>query len=289
MLYTYVILSNHKKLLFIPYHIQTNEQKKQRDILIKLSNNEINMLNNLKLYNDFYGNWICHLILWKNKTNYWLDPNLIEFLKLNKKKPYIYIKLSVHLMDDANSRHSNIIIVDNVNKIVERFEPYGEMIFTNSQEINLMIVEQIANPLKYTFNFAQPFPGFQTRSDEYGKYNKNYGDPIGYCLAWSFLYLDIKMNLIKVKSKINPIDFINWYIINKFESDFKIDTRTNKTNKYILFIRYYARYLDNRKNNLIMKFGLEPGILYQNDTDYETSLYISKCICTKLKKLYNII
>lgn len=288
MLYTCAILSDYKNILFIPCHIQTDVEKTKRKTLLKLSNNEITVLNILKSYNEFFGDWLCHLILWKNKTNYWLDPNLIEYLKSNRKKSYIYIKLSVYLADNINSKHSNVIIIDNINKIVERFEPYGEMIYMNSEDINLMIQEQIAKPLKYKFIFVQPFPGFQTRSNEFGKYNKNYGDPVGYCLAWSFLYIDIKMSLIKIKSKINPINFINWYIINKFEIDYNINTKINKTNKYILFIRYYARYLDDRKNNLIMKFNLEPGILYQNDVDVETFNYISNCICLKLKKLYNI-
>jgi len=97
---------------------------------------------------------------------------------------------------------------------------------------------------------------------------------MGFCLAWSFLYIDIKMELFKNKINVNPIDFINWYIINKFDTDFNIDFENNKTNKYILFIRFYAKYLDSKKNEIIKKFGLEPSLSYQNDldSDYQDKL-----------------
>lgn len=75
------------------------------------------------------------------------------------------------------------------------------------------------------------------------------------------------MELFKLNSDINPIDFINWYIINKFEKDFDIDINLNKTNKYILFIRYYAMYLDKQKNILIKKYNLDPGFIYQSDLE----------------------
>jgi hypothetical protein len=233
-----------------------------------MSNNEKNILAYLKLYYTNFNTWVPHLILWKNKYNYWIDPNLITIIKQKQNSVnFIYIKLSVYLLDNTNTRHSNCIIIDNTNKIVERFEPYGEMIFTNSSDINTMIQTQIAKPLDYEFVFVQPYPGFQSRSDEYAKYNKTYGDPMGFCLGWSFLYIFIKLELFKCKSKINPIDWINWYIINKFEKDFAIDSNQNKTNKYILFIRYFALYLDKEKNKLIGEYNLDPGLSYQADLD----------------------
>ena len=143
------------------------------------------------------------------------------------------------------------------------------MVFTNSSDINSIINDYIAKPLGYQYIFVQPYPGFQSRSDEYAKYNKAYGDPMGFCLAWSFLYIYIKLELFKINSNINPIDFINWYIINKFEKDFNIDTNENKTNKYILFIRYFALYLDKEKNILVKKYGLDPGLSYQADLDID--------------------
>ena len=284
LLYTIRILKINSKILTIPYFIQTLNYKSKQDLLLNMSNNEKNIINYLKSFYINYNSWLPHIILWKNKYNYWIDPNLNDFLKNSKSINFIYIKLSVYLLDNTNTRHANVIIVDNFNKIVERFEPYGEMIFNNSNDINQMIQTHIANPLQYKFLFVQPYPGFQSRSDEYARYNKTYGDPMGYCLAWSFLYLEIKMELFKIKSNINPIDFINWYIINKFSKDFKIDD-INKTNKYILFIRYYARFLDSEKNKLINKFKLDPSLSYQDDIDIHFHNKIINNINNELNKI----
>jgi len=268
MLYTIILLKSNKKLLTIPFYIQSTEYKNNQEKLINLSNNEKYIINYLKLYFNNFNTWLPHLIFWKNKYNYWIDPNLINSIeKLKNSFNFIYVKLSVCLLDNNNIRHANVIIIDNINKIVERFEPYGEIIFTNSNDINSMIQSQIAQIIGYKFIFIQPYPGFQSRSDEYAKYNKSYGDPMGFCLAWSFLYIYIKLELFKNNSLINPIDFINWYIINKFSKDFNIDENKNKTNKYILFIRYFALYLDSEKNKLIKKYNLDPGLSYYEDLE----------------------
>lgn len=269
MLYTVNLIKYNQKYLSIPFFKQSENYKAEQEKLLNISNNEKNILSYLKLYFTNFNTWIPHLILWKNKNNHWIDPNLIELIKLKKTINFIYIKLSVYLLDNTNTRHSNCIIVDNVKKTIERFEPYGEMIFTNSSDINHIINDSIAKPLGYKFIFVQPYPGFQSRSDEYAKYNKSYGDPMGFCLAWSFLYIYIKLELFKINSDTNPIDFINWYIVNKFEKDFDIDPNENKTNKYILFIRYFALYLDREKNILINKYGLDPGLSYQADLDID--------------------
>lgn len=275
MLYTIYILNSYQNIIKIPCFDIKSDKIKKYNQLIEISNNEKSLTGYIKLYFSSFTKWMPHLIIWKNKFNYWIDPHLLDYISSNKYVPFIHIKLSIYLINDTSIRHSNVIIIDNINKVVERFEPYGEMIFTNSIDINNMIQTQIAIPLEYKFVFAQPYPGFQSRSDEFAKYNKSYGDPMGFCLAWSFLYIDIKMSLFKNKININPIDFINWYIINKFDKDLKIDTNINKTNKYILFIRFYSRYLDSKKNEIINKFGLEPSLSYLNDLDKD---YQSKLI-----------
>lgn len=289
MLYTITILDFANGNLSIPHYTQSPDYKKLQEKLLNMSNNEKSITGYIKLYFYNFNTWMPHLILWKNKYNYWVDPNLIECVKKQSHTSnFVYVKLSVYLIDESNTRHSNAIIIDNSNKIVERFEPYGEMIFTNSSDINFMIQSQIAEPLGYKFVFVQPYPGFQSRSDEFAKHNKSYGDPMGFCLAWSFLYIYVKMELFKLNSKINPIDFINWYIINKFASDFKIDQTQNKTNKYILFIRYFGMFLDMEKNKLIKKYGLDPGLSYQNDLDIDYHNKIVGCINKNLISLSKI-
>ena len=269
MIYTIYILDSNKGIIKIP-SLKINESEiNERSKLMEISNNEKSLIGYVKTFFYYFTKYASHLIVWKNKYNYWIDPKLFDYIYQNKSINFIHIKLTVYLMDNLSTRHSNVIIIDNVNKIVERFEPYGEIVFSNSIDINNMILSHIATPLGYKFTFVQPYPGFQSRSDEFAKYNKNYGDPMGFCLAWSFLYIDIKMELFKKNINANPIDFINWYIINKFEKDFNIDFNIYKTNKYILFIRFYAKYLDSKKNQIIKSFGLDPSLSYQDDIDNE--------------------
>ncbi len=137
-----------------------------------------------------------------------------------------------------------------------------------------MITERIAKTLNYEFVFVQPYPGFQTRSDEFNKLNKVYGDPGGYCLAWCLLYIETKMLIdIEMSSNknhdkninTNPIDCINYYIINEFKKDFPELAKDNQNNIYMEFIRFYAKKLDTEKNKLLKSMGIDPAILYNID------------------------
>ncbi len=277
MLYTNLILEKYKNII-IPYYFQSKEYNKEHYELLNISNNEKFVLTMVKSYFNYFNPWIPFIIIWKNRNNYYFDENLLKSLLEHKNTRYIYIRLSLNLLEINNVetvRHANIIIVDNEKKIVERFEPYGELNYFNSEDINAMITERIAKSLNYEFVFVQPYPGFQTRSDEFNKLNKVYGDPGGYCLAWCLLYVETKMlidieiesNKKNKKAKINtnPIDCINYYIINEFKKDFPEFSKENQNNIYMGFIRFYAKKLDSEKNKFLKSIGIDPAVLYNID------------------------
>lgn len=284
MIYTIIIMSKYNNLI-IPSYYQSKEYNNNQIKLLNMSNNQNYILSITKLYFNYFNSWTPFIIIWRNKNNYYFDENLLNSIFQNKNNRYIYIRLSLSLIDDENdnkTRHANIILIDNVNKIVERFEPYGEMNYFNSDNINMMIIKRIAEPLNYEFKFVQPYPGFQTKSDEFNKYNKVYGDPYGFCLAWCLLYVETKILLDKEKNlKINPIDSINNYIIHKFKKDFPILEKDNQHNLYMIFIRFYGKKLDTEKNNLLKKLKIEPSILYNIDISKEKY----KDILLKINKL----
>ena len=283
MIYTIIILKKYKNLI-IPYKVLSEKEMTKINFNMYTSNNEKNILGYLKIFYDYCPYFAPYLIFWINKFNYWIDDSLINFIENNKKQRYIMIKLSIYLVESNGARHANIIIIDNVNKVIERFEPYGEINFTNSNDLNYILEYNLAKKLKYKFNFAQPFPGFQKRSNETDKYNKSYGDPFGYCLAWCFLYVEIKMQLSK--TDVNPIDVINYYIINKFSKEFKKKKETE--NKYMRFIRYYGRFLDECKNNLMKKYDIERSIIYQENLNPENQQKIIGLINKDLMKICKI-
>ena len=60
-----------------------------------------------------------HLIIWKDKSNYFIYPELVNWLKhYSLSKRFYYIKLSIIASNkiQGNIRHANLILVDNLKK-----------------------------------------------------------------------------------------------------------------------------------------------------------------------------
>ena len=285
MIYTYIILERNN--LLIPYIYERETIYKNNLEYLSMSNNDRDIIGIIRFYFHNFNSWLPHLIIWKDKKNYFIHSELIDWLKKNSNsKRFIYIKLSIIATNkfQGNIRHANLILIDNLKKTVERFEPYGEIYFSNCAELNLTLENELAKKIGYTFIFVQSYPGFQIRSDEFEDKNKSYGDPGGFCLAWCFLYLELKLyyenTLVKKieieygKELLNLVDsseliikLINNYIINKFEDDFHKLKTDEQQNLYMTFIRYYAKSLDKSKNELIKKYGLNISTIYHLNLD----------------------
>ena len=283
IIYTLYLLKNYNNLL-VPYIKYSKQEYDNIYKLIMLSNNENDFLNIIKIYYNY--ELLPHIIIWKNKNNYYINNDLIKFIKENTKTRYIYIKLSIMNNDKyyGSIRHANLILIDNILKTVERFEPYGDVYFHFGDGLNKMIEEEISDKLEYKFLFIQPYPGFQIRSDERNNNIRQIGDPGGFCLAWCFLYLEsrIKFNL----SGEDTIKIINRYIINNFESDFNL-YNVKDYNKYMMFIRYYGKYLDENKNKIIKNMGIREEILYNNEIKNNILNEIIEKINEEFKRIIN--
>jgi hypothetical protein len=299
MIYTFIVLQRND--VFIPY-IKENKTVYDNNLNhINLSNNDKDIMGIIRFYFLNFNTFLPHLIIWKDKANYFIYPELVKWLKhYSLSKRFYYIKLSIIASNkiQGNIRHANLILIDNLKKTVERFEPYGEIYFSNCLQLNSTLEEEIANKLEYKFIFVQSYPGFQIRSDEFEEKNKSYGDPGGFCLAWCFLYLELKLlyeNIIMKKLKTNIsdveiireiskpeqiINLINNYVINNFKEDFPNLKTDEQQNLYMTFIRYYAKSLDKEKNKIIKKYGLNVSTVYHLDLDDK----IHKTIINNLNK-----
>lgn len=248
MLYTLYILQKYDNVI-IPYYVQSLKELQKSNLLIKIANINYNVKNYLNTYFKYYSSFLPHIIIWYNKDNYYIDEHLINFIKNNKnKKRFILIKLTLVLIESSNTKHANYLIVDNKKKIVERFEPFGKITIDNSLDLNKVIQTNICNVIKYNFVFSQLDPGFQVKSDELNIFIRNINDATGYCLAWCYVYIEIKLMF----ENENTEKLLDNYIINKFEIKIK-----NDTNKYLDFIRYYSSHLNNEKNKLLSKYGID--------------------------------
>lgn len=304
MLYTYLVLKDND--LSIPYIKQNKTVYVNNLNFLNQSNNDKDILGIINYYFNNFNSWLPHLIIWKDKYNYFIYYDLINWLKQNSNtKRFIYLKLSVIATNKVQGviRHANFILIDNLKKTVERFEPYGEIYFSNCSELNYILEQEIANKLNYKYLFIQSFPGFQIRSNETEEKNKSHGDPGGFCLAWCFLYLEFKLyyeNIIvkqllkniSAKELINEIlrpeqiiNLINNYIINNFKNDFPDLLNNNEQNLYMIFIRCYAKKLEQKMNKLIKSYNLNKSILYQMDIDKKTQKIIIENLTKNLEDI----
>ena len=104
MLYTLHILKKYNNVT-IPYHIKSKDEIIQDNLLMELSNMDYLLINYLKIYSDDYNTFTPYLMIWKNKWNYYVDKNLINFLKKKTNKRFVLIKLSIILLENSNIRN----------------------------------------------------------------------------------------------------------------------------------------------------------------------------------------
>ena len=143
------------------------------------------------------------------------EKNLKEIIMSNKYR-YIVIPIGILL---SNGNHSNTLIYDIENKIIERFEPHGsgypyqfnynpdlldELLRTKINNIINNIYRDLnATRSNITITYIRPnmyLPkiGFQTFDNIEAHLNKNIGDPNGFCTLWCIWYLDFRLKHIEM-------------------------------------------------------------------------------------------
>ena len=271
----YLLICLKKYNFDMPYYSNKSDK-----YLLEQSNNNINMLKlYYQYYNDFNG-LLPHIVIWENINNYFIHEKLVELIqKSNMQFVYVKLTLLIQLPKNTFIRHANLILVDKKNKVVERFEPYGNLTNLFNIDLNYVIKKEICDKLKYEFIYCNPYAGFQTLSDESNESNRTLNDPAGYCLAWCMLYLKIKLKYKYDCYK--TISLIKNYVLNKFKNDFNIN---DSSNIYMIFVRYYAKYLDKQKNKIIKKCGINKDIIYHENLDNNNLKKIIDYVNKKIEK-----
>lgn len=241
-------LNDKYKKLYVP------KNKEKLDVIIY--NNTIEYPDNiLKKYNNFP--WI---IIWNNKDNYYIHPNLNKLINKNKKKyDYAICTLSLRLPNDG--LHAAMILYDFKNNIVERFEPYGNTGYLDKDIDDVLSKELTWNTGLEYYVPGRYFPvaGFQTLSDENNLLNQKMGDFGGYCLAWSLWYVEHRLN----NSDVQPKTLVR-KTINKFNG------MIIKPNEYI---RNYANYINKYRVKWLKNIGIPENI---TSNEHLSLKYINK-------------
>lgn len=142
------------------------------------------------------------------------EPVLKEII-LSNKYTHIIIPIGIIL---SNGNHSNTLLFDIKNKIIERFEPHGsgypyqfnynpdlldELLYSKMNNIiNRIYSTNGGDGLNLTYirpYMYLPKIGFQTFDNIEAHINKNIGDPNGFCTLWGIWYLDFRLAYIKME------------------------------------------------------------------------------------------
>lgn len=233
----------------------------------------------VKIYNDYFYELLPYLIVWRGPNEYYINPDLDFYIQrciISKKIRFICLKLTMVI--SPNGTHANLIIYDKKTNLLERFEPYGIMPYLDSDILDNLLkkkMEKILNKKVIYYNHEAKMNkiGLQTISNDDKVGVKKLGDPVGYCLAWIFWYLEMRLSNPNVEPE-KMMDNAILKIINNNK-----DESIEKNNKmFINFIRNYANKLNELKNNFLIKAGIDKENIY--------NLVLSKSDQQKLIKKY---
>lgn len=183
------------------------------------------------------------------------------------------------IINDQNtsyrSYHSNVVIIDLFNNIVEFFEPHGiiykgsKIIYNTEFVITSMFMEIFSNignfTFKNVFNFCPNF-GIWNRNDVGIQQNDNF------CLAWSLLFVELRLKNKNLTSET---------IINTL-----LSLPTNYTLDYI---KKYISYIQTKPINKgsIFKSVLEIPIKINNQKIIMSDVVLVNDITTRVNYLLN--
>jgi len=266
-IYSYIILLLKKyDDLGVPYE---NTETFDKNKIISLDNKDDdeyittinNYLNNWSSYPIFYN----ISIYWYNKTSYSIPYNFINNIlnSFNYNKNFIIIRLDII----NKIFHSNILLIDNLNKFIIRFEPQGGILIDDSLDIDNILSNFFLNN-KYFKNFIymkptdyMPLNGFQAISNEINHYNMKKGDMGGFCSAWCLLFVELYIKNIDIIKKYGLKTFFNKTMKKMINSQYMVTEQ----------IRNYANHLHKKQNEFLLKNNFEYEKLYNyrfNSSDY---------------------
>lgn len=175
---------------------------------------------------------------------YKVPNNLIKSLKKCNKDTRFYI-IQLKLVFDYQSAHSNVIIIDNLNKTIELFEPhgkqYGNSLYNIEYHIKKLLINLFPSFSNYTFRNVQSSCPIGVQSLQ------NIINPkSGHCLAWSLLFTQIKIQNLLVSTD----SIINFLL--------KIDNIDLYMRKYIGFLELYTMFIPKKETDINYEIQLLP-------------------------------
>lgn len=250
-MYTTFLLVKYS-ILGVPYQIF---DKKLYDNDLKMIKDNDSVLNN---YIKIYTKRMFHIAPYEiifSLEGYFIHPRIkmgIDKCMQSKSIRYIFLKLSIV---EPEGNHATVLIYDKHKNILEYFEPYGKINHPIEHEINKFINTEICKLFKTQsdkcFKFYSKI-GLQASSDDTQE-SQNIGDPVGYCLAWCYYYIEERIN--------NPDKTIDEIIDNTINN--VINKALKPTHNCLLdFIRQYTKWFHDKKIQFYKKANIPKEFIF---------------------------
>lgn len=287
MIYTYNLLKTYDNLT-IPYQSSSQERKETHDWMMKMwyndtSDEQIQLWSITSIYSGAFNNFLPHIIIWRNIDNYYIHKDFGMYLRMAKARTKRFILIKLTLLPSSDMAHANSLIYDKKLNKVTRFEPYGVDSINNDpvldSELKNIFVKSLCDdtltyvkPSDYLTNFK-----WQTMSDEDNNRMIALGDPEGYCLAWCFWFITLKLSNPDIDEK--ELMTIKFKSIKNYDSD--------SGNKYMIHIRSFADKMVNSKNLFLKKVGIPEMAYYKIFLSPKYNSIVRNNVNKELRQLLN--
>jgi hypothetical protein len=258
-IYLMYILNNYKNVSIPIQYPITDKIINDKKFIWSFTNDTDIIYATISMYTDFFYCIMPWIIFWKNSQKYYMHDDLVFLIKRSLyDKSIRFILLKMSLIPQPDALHANIIIFDKKTNRLIRFEPYGDWELIDMTQFDELLCKifmkatKINNIKMIRPTFFLNDNKFQTASN--GDNEKTLGDPQGYCLAWCFWFLELKLKNPDVDEKI---------LTNNALENILVLYDKNHNNPLLSYIREYAHKLDSEKNKILKDIGFSDHELYE--------------------------
>lgn len=288
MIYTIGLLKKYPHLgIPFQYYFYDKYMNGVRQLAYSFYTNSIHqtVLELINIYIKFFFEIKPYLIIWHNSNVNYVDPNLELYTRKSLRSEQIrWVMFKLTLIPGPGTTHANIIIYDKKNNTLERFEPYGIIPYVQSSKLDEFLIEKFNKIIGSEFKFYGPKElykgvGLQLISGDALQYMKNLGDPGGFCLAWTFWYLEMRLQNPDIK----PDQLVKFC----FDQIPGLNISTDPKKTIIKYIRNYTKELDTEKNKFLIEAGISEQNIYELSLGSDDHQKMIKKIEDEFKKIIN--
>lgn len=284
MIYTVHLLNKYKNL-GVPFQYYSYD--KFMNDLIHLKGNNLYfeqdsgiIVDLVTIYQRDFYEIQPYLVVWKDKNVNYIHPDLKLYVEKCLDADFTrYIMFKLTLIPGSSGTHANIIIYDKEKKTLERYEPYGIIPYVESDELNIFLKEEFKKVLGdfefYSPNDINSGVGLQVISGDSNYSLTNYGDPGGFCLAWTFWYLEMRIK----NPDIHPKELIK-HCYQKIPG---LELNKDPKKLVLSYIRGYAKELDDIKNKFMVSAGINEKNIYEHNLSIDDHRKIVKRVESEIQ------